>query len=397
MILPAVAVDNPGILHICSDYAKQRLYSELFSSLSALGMQQFVYVPVRSAVEIGKYRLDDDELSFRYAQVLRKYHRLLFRLKISTVFDDINRNVDLEQFGLVHAHFLYSDGAVARAIQHRSGIPYVVSVRNTDLNFFMKWRPDLRRICWDILRHASKVSFLSPAYMERMSELVPAEIRDILRSKAIVIPNGLDSLWLEHGMNPERPVASTLRVLYVGDFSANKNILNTMKAVRLVSQEVPVTLTLVGGGGDQEEVLRQQLKSGAWPFVTHLDRIDDRLRMRDTFRSHDIFVMPSLLETFGLVYIEALSQGLPVVHSRGQGVDGYFPEGEIAASVDPHSPAAIAAGILALAKRLPATRPRCVAAATRFAWPDIAMRYQDLYLWAASERTSVNDTAFQRT
>lgn len=397
MILPAAAVDNPGILHICSDYAKQRLYSELFSSLSVLGMQQFVYVPVRSAVEIEKYRLNDAKLRFRYAQVLRKYHRLLFRLKTSTIFDDINRNVDLAQFGLVHAHFLYSDGAVARAIQRRTGIPYVVSVRNTDLNFFMKWRPDLRLICWDILRHASKVIFLSPTYSERMFALVPAEIRDILGTKAVIIPNGLDSLWLEHGMNCERPVGSPLRVLYVGDFSANKNILNTMKAVRLVNQEVPVTLTLLGGGGDQEKVLRQQLNSDAWPFVTHLDRIDDRLRMRDTFRSHDIFVMPSLLETFGLAYIEALSQGLPVVHSRGQGVDGYFPEGEIAASVDPLSPAAIAAGILALAKRLPVSRPRCVSAATRFAWPDIAMRYRDLYLWAVSERTSANGPVIQRT
>ena len=34
--------------------------------------------------------------------------------------------------------------------------------------------------------------------------------------------------------------------------------------------------------------------------------------------------MPSLTETFGLVYVEALSQGLPILYTKGEGVDGFF-------------------------------------------------------------------------
>ena len=44
--------------------------------------------------------------------------------------------------------------------------------------------------------------------------------------------------------------------------------------------------------------------------------------------------MPSKTETFGLVYAEAMSQGLPVIYTRGQGFDGQFEEGEVGYSVD---------------------------------------------------------------
>ena len=47
------------------------------------------------------------------------------------------------------------------------------------------------------------------------------------------------------------------------------------------------------------------------------------------YNQSDIFVMPSLHETFGLVYAEALSQGLPIIYSQGQGIDGFFTEGQV--------------------------------------------------------------------
>jgi glycosyltransferase involved in cell wall biosynthesis len=53
-------------------------------------------------------------------------------------------------------------------------------------------------------------------------------------------------------------------------------------------------------------------------------------------------VLPSYPETFGLVYIEALSAGLPVIHSRNSGIDGYFEGKGIALAVDHRSPVAIA-------------------------------------------------------
>ena len=39
--------------------------------------------------------------------------------------------------------------------------------------------------------------------------------------------------------------------------------------------------------------------------------------------------MPSFPETFGLVYVEAMSQGLPIIYTKGQGIDGYFEDGKV--------------------------------------------------------------------
>jgi glycosyltransferase involved in cell wall biosynthesis len=55
------------------------------------------------------------------------------------------------------------------------------------------------------------------------------------------------------------------------------------------------------------------------------------------------FVLPSKRETFGLVYVEALLNGAPILYSRGTGVDGLFPEAGV--SVNPRSVASIARGL----------------------------------------------------
>src|SRR5690606_22696545 len=69
-------------------------------------------------------------------------------------------------------------------------------------------------------------------------------------------------------------------------------------------------------------------------------------KLLELYRANDILVMPSKTETFGLVYAEAMSQGLPVIYSKGQGFDGQFKEGLIGYHVDCFDPVNIASSIL---------------------------------------------------
>jgi glycosyltransferase involved in cell wall biosynthesis len=255
----------------------------------------------------------------------------------------------------------------------------MVAVRNTDINVFMKLRPDLRWICWETLRNAARVIFITPSYRETLVGRVPAKLGQMIDAKSELIPNGLEPFWLE----PPAPIKSVtgglLRLLYVGDFSRNKNIIGAMQAARLLNNQSPTSLTLVGAGGDGEDQIDHLLATGDWPFVERVGRVDKRDALRAIYRSHDIFIMPSFFETFGMSYIEALSQGLPVVHSKGQGIDGYFAAGTVAEAVDPTRPAAIAAGVSALADRLSEVKALCIAASTDFAWRTIAERYYRIY------------------
>ena len=370
------------VLHICSDYAKQHVYRELVSHLDALAITQFMYVPVRSRAELGVNRdAGLQRVRYRFAHVLRPWHRVLFRTKVRTVLRDLLAHVDPGDFDLVHAHFLYSDGAVALQLHERCGLPYVVTVRNTDVNVFMRLRPDLAHICWRIIANARNVIFITPAYRDLLLARAPPGVQDHLRRVGRVVPNGVAGYWLEHTPSypPMRKDGEPLRLLYVGDFSKNKNLMTTIRAVESLIAELPATLTLVGGGGDGEAELDALLKTGTYPFVTRLARVEDRDKLASIYRAHDIFVMPSFRETFGVVYIEALSQGLPVVHARGQGVDGYFEPGTVAEPADPRDVLSVRRAVSSVATRLDSARAECVQAARAFAWPLIARTYADLY------------------
>lgn len=379
------------VLHICSDFAKQRVYRELVAHLEGLGVGQFIYVPVRSAAEIDVNRQDDlERVQYRYSHVLRPWHRLLFRCKIRRVVQDLLEAVDPARFDLVHAHFLYSDGGAALTLAQRFGLPYLVAVRNTDVNVFMRYRPDLRWRCWDVVQQAEYLVFITPKYLDLLLSRAPASIRQSVIDKARVIPNGLSKFWIDaidHA--PRARAESVLRLLYVGDLSRNKNVIASMEATRLLNEQRAATLTVVGGGGDGESAVDSLLATGRYPFVTRAGRVEDPAKLLAIYREHDVFVMPSFRETFGVAYIEALSQGLPIVFARGQGVDGYFEPHTVGEAVDPAEVSSIRDAVLAIADRLAAVRPRCSAAAQSFAWPGIAQRYVDLYRAISAKTGSV--------
>jgi glycosyltransferase involved in cell wall biosynthesis len=372
-----------SVYHLCSDYARQPVYPQLLRAIAMQGLRQFMYVPVRTAAEVGVGRIDDDPaIAFRFVHLLRRYHKLMFRTKVRGVLADVLAATPIAEYKIVHAHFLYSDGAVALALYRRMGLPYVVAVRNADVNAFMRYRPDLSAIRNEVLRHASRVVFLSPAYAVTVIHQLPVALREAVASKMMTVPSGLAPDWLddspsaaENTYDPNAP----LRLLYVGDFTPNKNIAGIVAALGLLQAERPATLTVVGGGGDECGRVQALLDRRAAEGVTCLGRISDRARLKALYRAHDVLVMPSFHETFGLTYIEALSQGVPVVHSRGQGVDGYFEPGTVAAAVNPADARSIAQGVRDLAARLPALSDACRREAGRFDWRRIGKVYRDAY------------------
>jgi glycosyltransferase involved in cell wall biosynthesis len=230
-----------------------------------------------------------------------------------------------------------------------------------------------------VLRHGGKIVFLSPAYQAQFLSHLPLELRNKVEGNSVVLGNGLESFWFENKPRPSSGEMQPLRLLYVGDFSRNKNVENVLRATAVLVSRLPIRLTLVGGGGNRHERILSTLDSGQYPFVTFLGRTNDRQKLRSVYRDHDIFVMPSFKETFGVVYLEALSQGLPIIHSRGQGVADFFPPGTVSESVDPSSIDSIVEGIEVLANRLDDVRPDCPRQARNFDWRSIAQQYDAEY------------------
>ena len=363
------------VLHICSDYCRQRLYSELCRSISHRGIEQVVYCVARTQSEAAVALSNHDgNYEVLVHPILRPKHRLLFRTKVARVAHDIEQHVGLRSIDLVHAHFLFSDGAVALRLKRDFGIPFVTAVRNTDLNVFMKYRPDLSGIMREVVMESSKVVCLSPAYSKRLADSVDGRTRSELEQKVEVIPNGIQPHWFTTELN-ECPASESLKIICVQDGSRNKNVRGLVAAASILARSQQVHLTIVGRSPSASELNHDEPRL----HIERAGRVECWQQLAELYGGHHVFAMPSFHESFGLVYIEAMSQGLPIVHSRGEGPSGLFESESVAAEVDPRDPQAIADGILRVFQNAVELRQKCRRGARRCCWPNIADSYSALY------------------
>ena len=97
------------------------------------------------------------------------------------------------------------------------------------------------------------------------------------------------------------------------------------------------------------------------------------------YRNNDIFIMPSHYETFGLVYAEAMSQGLPVIYTRNQGFDQQFKEGEVGYSVNDKKPDELSNKIQLICNNYKKISENSQNMSKKFKWSEIAQVYMNIY------------------
>ena len=101
--------------------------------------------------------------------------------------------------------------------------------------------------------------------------------------------------------------------------------------------------------------------------------------MKAFYADCDVLLVPSSAETFGMVYLEAMSQGVPVLYTKGQGFDGQFPEGEVGYAVPCGDVRAQAQALGRVMQGYAERSKRCIEGARRYAWPRIAGMWMELY------------------
>jgi len=304
---------------------------------------------------------------------------LLYKIKINTIFTDIERKVNLKNVDIVHAHFLFSDGGVAYKIKTKYSIPYIVAIRNTDVNVFFKYMLHLRAFGREIIKASKKIVFITPAYQSLLVERYVPEKFSKKVVDASIVPNGLSPVWFEDAIISCVQALVPLKLLYVGDFSRNKNVIQLLKVIKNFSHKMDVELTLAGGGGDNHERILNLLKRQGFGFAKYIGRVEGIPAMKQLYSQHHIFIMISKNETFGLVYLEAMSQGLPVVHTAGQGIDGYFKNSSFAIPVNPNSERDVTNAIESILNNYEIASKEARKASKAFLWDQIANSYLKIY------------------
>ena len=349
----------------------------MFEEMNRVGIASEVYVPLANGSELPVGVPENIHISRNYSQL----DRILFFKKQKHLIRDLLPYV--KQIDGIHAHTLFSAGYAAWTLHRQYGIPYIVAVRNTDVNVFFKYMLHLRRTGVRIMQDAYRVIFLSPAYRDAvLARYVPAAERQAVAEKSLIIPNGIDDYFLENRPAPRGGVSAPLELLYAGEIDSNKNLELTVQAAGLLREQgTEVHLTAVGD--IREEKYRRLLAET--PFAAYFPRCPKE-GVLEHLRRSDLFVMPSHTETFGLVYAEAMSQGVPVLYTRGQGFDGHFPDGTVGYAVSDTDPAELAEKIRQAAADHSRLSANCLAHVSRFDWHTIAKEYRDIYESAIKEK-----------
>ena len=289
----------------------------------------------------------------------------------------VTNNLNVSRCQLIHAYTLFTDGNCARNLTKKYKIPYVVAVRNTDVNSFFRLMPHLRKRGVKIMEDAEAVFFLSDSYRKQVfNKYIPAEHRKKIEKKTYIIPNGIDNFWFENTPNFSKVLNKNyIKLIYAGRIDKNKNITTTQKATEILRKEgYKISFTVVGKVKDKKEFHRIQNDA----FTRYIPAVpkEDLIRI---YRDSDIFIMPSYAESFGLVYAEAMSQGLPVIYSKEQGFDNQFDEGVVGYHVDANSPENVADGIKQVIDSFSNIQKNVIDSSKKFSWSKIAERYDFIY------------------
>ena len=180
------------------------------------------------------------------------------------------------------------------------------------------------------------------------SKLVQRQMRQLGISKVGLWRRGVDAAAFHPGFRSAAMRAEMTQgnpgetvLLYVGRLSLEKQI----EHIRPLLEQIPNTRLVLAGDGPARASLERQFAGLPVTFMGYLRG----LRLSQAYASADIFVFPSRLETFGLVVIEAMAAGLPVVAARVGGVGDIVAEGVNGTTFESGDVAALLAGVREMA------------------------------------------------
>lgn len=238
-----------------------------------------------------------------------------------------------KKYRVVHFFFSVPSGIISLFTPKRQRFSIVVSLQGSDVpgydpyTFrFLHWlfKP-LNKMVW----HKADILFALSHGLKRIAQKTDKNVR------IEVIHNGVDSN-IFRVLDKKKPATSKIRLICVARLIKRKGIQYLLYALSNIKRN-NIELMIVGTG-DYEEQLRQLVKKlNLSQIVTFYGYCPNEGLCR-LYNDSDIFALPSLTESFGIVFAEAMACGLPIIGTRVGGipefvrdqVDGFLvPPGDI--------------------------------------------------------------------
>jgi len=205
---------------------------------------------------------------------------------------------------------------------------------------------------------------------------------DIAPERARILPNTVSG---EFQPRPRRPdlvarygLGGRKVVLTVGRLSASERYKGHDRVIaalpRVLRQLAEATYLVVGDGDDLQRLSKAAEAAGVADRVIFTGGVPQD-ELADYFALADLFAMPSTGEGFGIVFLEAVASGLPVIGGHCDGTRDALADGRIGTLVDPGNTDLLANALIA---GLSGRAPSDPAEAARFTYPAFARHVHDL-------------------
>lgn len=238
---------------------------------------------------------------------------------------------------LIIGHKLTVEGIAVHHAAKLLQIPFGISIQgDTDTNI-LSVRRDLSGLMGKVFHEAAVVFPFAPWALTAIEQKLGKR-----SGPTIMLPCPIDN---DTPVAPQPGNGTLLSTFHLKNWK-RKNLPGIVAAAAIAARARPVRVEIIGGGSDDD---RDQV-SAIIANSAEVSAIGPMTRdaMIPRFNAASGFVMPSLRESFGLVFIEALFAGLPIVYPRGTAVSGYFDGLDFAIGVNANSPQSIADGMASL-------------------------------------------------
>ena len=229
----------------------------------------------------------------------------------------INRikNDILAKFGkpdLIHAHFL-TNANIAISLKKYFQVPLVLTEHSSSVN---------KKILSSGTFKLGQVTYSNADRVICVSRMLSFRLKEHWGINSDIIPNIVDTSLFSY-IKKDSKIQDEFTFLSVGNLTFNKGFDLLIDAFKKCKFDSSVSLKIIGQGEYYDELDKRIHKLGLSEQIKLLGFMDRRAIAKEMINS-DIFVLSSRSETFGVVYIEAIASGLPVIGTTCGGPEDFI-------------------------------------------------------------------------
>ena len=260
---------------------------------------------------------------------------LMFKMNAKKALEELLEKEDID---IIHGHYLFPAGAAAVEVGNAHGIKTYVTAHGSDMFEVYKKQPFMRSTIRKVLKNADVVFAVSNALRHEIIATGVSGIGDKTKLSLNSVDidkfsnKGDDSFKREYNLT-DKPV-----VLFVGNLIKRKNVDSLLEAKKIANSDYYL---VVVGDGPLFKKLKKKVEDENIRDVIFTGSRND---VENIIPSCDLLVLPSFSESFGLVLIEALACGKPVIGSNVGGITEIITD-DVGVLVDPNKIPSIARAI----------------------------------------------------